>query len=172
MILNWSVPKDISPLLVIVFFFPEASYLIAWRTKNVEKIRQYRIKNRSRIKKNYSKWLVKNKDKVKARQIKWYIKNRERLLKKSSEYAKNNSIRISERRRKYRIEHRERLLAGKAVYRAIKNGSLIRLPCVVCAKPKSEAHHDDYSKPLQVVWLCRAHHAKADVNRRNKENNL
>ena len=40
----------------------------------------------------------------------------------------------------------------------IKRGKLIRQPCEICATPKTEPHHDDYSKPLAVRWLCRQHH--------------
>jgi hypothetical protein len=42
--------------------------------------------------------------------------------------------------------------------RAIASGALVRQPCEVCGNPKVDAHHDDYSRPLDVRWLCRAHH--------------
>jgi len=32
------------------------------------------------------------------------------------------------------------------------------MPCEICGCEKSEAHHDDYSRPLDVRWLCRVHH--------------
>jgi hypothetical protein len=38
---------------------------------------------------------------------------------------------------------------------------LARQPCSVCGAMKVEAHHTDYSKPLEVVWLCKKHHAEA-----------
>lgn len=41
---------------------------------------------------------------------------------------------------------------------AVKSGVLVRRPCRECGATKVEAHHTDYSKPLDVVWLCRAHH--------------
>ena len=40
---------------------------------------------------------------------------------------------------------------------AIKNGKIMKQPCFVCGK-KAEAHHPDYSRPLDVVWLCPTHH--------------
>lgn len=43
----------------------------------------------------------------------------------------------------------------------IANGLLAKLPCEVCQTTKSvQAHHDDYSDPLNVRWLCVAHHAE------------
>jgi hypothetical protein len=45
--------------------------------------------------------------------------------------------------------------------RAIREGALTRKTCEVCGDPKSEGHHEDYSKPLDVVWLCRWHHTLA-----------
>lgn len=53
---------------------------------------------------------------------------------------------------------KEVILAHRAVDTAIKNGSLVRQPCEVCGADRVDAHHDDYSKPLQVRWLCRGHH--------------
>lgn len=41
---------------------------------------------------------------------------------------------------------------------AIRDGRLIPQPCEKCSDPGAEAHHDDYSKPLEVRWLCREHH--------------
>lgn len=43
---------------------------------------------------------------------------------------------------------------------AILKGRLTRGPCESCGSEKSEAHHPDYNKPLDVTWLCRACHAK------------
>ena len=44
---------------------------------------------------------------------------------------------------------------------AINNGTLERMPCEVCGEENVAAHHDDYTKPLEVRWLCRLHHAEA-----------
>lgn len=52
----------------------------------------------------------------------------------------------------------ERVKAREQVYCAIKSGKLIKKPCVVCGDRDSCAHHEDYAKPLCVVWLCRKHH--------------
>ena len=52
--------------------------------------------------------------------------------------------------------------AREAVGRAVRNGKMKRKPCVVCGETKSEGHHEDYSKPLDVIWLCRKHHKEAD----------
>ena len=63
--------------------------------------------------------------------------------------------------RKYYLKHkeknREKACARSAVYYAIKTGRLIKEPCF-CGEVKVQAHHDDYSKPLDVEWLCSKHH--------------
>lgn len=42
--------------------------------------------------------------------------------------------------------------------KAIKKGIITRQPCQVCGIEKVDAHHEDYTKPLDVLWLCRLHH--------------
>jgi len=39
----------------------------------------------------------------------------------------------------------------------VRRGKLERRPCEHCGRA-AQAHHGDYSKPLDVRWLCRAHH--------------
>jgi hypothetical protein len=54
----------------------------------------------------------------------------------------------------------ERRAAQVKVGNAIRNGKLIKSPCEVCGSLSTDAHHDDYSKPLDVRWLCKVHHAQ------------
>jgi len=50
--------------------------------------------------------------------------------------------------------------AGRLATYALANGTLIKQPCEVCNSKKSEMHHADYSKPLEVMWLCKEHNEK------------
>lgn len=42
----------------------------------------------------------------------------------------------------------------------LRRGKLIKQPCERCGDPDSQMHHDDYSLPLDVRWLCRPCHLK------------
>ena len=51
------------------------------------------------------------------------------------------------------------MAAHNAVARALRNGTIERMPCCMCGTAeKIHAHHDDYLKPLEVMWLCVTHH--------------
>jgi len=63
-----------------------------------------------------------------------------------------------EQQRKYRFRHPLKDAAHRILNQNIKTGHVKRQPCEVCGSLKSEGHHDDYSKPLDVKWLCLKHH--------------
>lgn len=48
--------------------------------------------------------------------------------------------------------------AVRQVRRAIAHGELVRQPCEKCGRSPAHAHHEDYSRPLEVQWLCPLHH--------------
>jgi ribosomal protein S27AE len=60
--------------------------------------------------------------------------------------------------RAWRSEDKRRSSAHVAVAKAIRNGALLPLPCIRCGEQKSLAHHEDYDKPLEVMWLCQPCH--------------
>lgn len=60
------------------------------------------------------------------------------------------------RRKKYPEKERARRLIG---YR-IRAGILKPMSCEICGNKKTEAHHDDYLKPLDIRWLCFKCHRK------------
>ncbi|HSW70351.1 MAG TPA: hypothetical protein VLH77_00030, partial [Gammaproteobacteria bacterium] len=64
----------------------------------------------------------------------------------------------------YKQRYPHKIKAVAAVGRAIRNGILKRQECLLCKKfyKKSvlaQAHHSDYRKPLEVIWLCPLHHS-------------
>lgn len=51
------------------------------------------------------------------------------------------------------------VIANYTLNNAIRRGRIERGPCEVCGTTENvHGHHDDYSKPLDVRWLCRDHH--------------
>lgn len=63
-------------------------------------------------------------------------------------------------RRRYQSdpEHRRKHKARVAVRKALIRGTIEKGPCEGCGDSNSQAHHDDYEKPLIVRWLCRNCH--------------
>lgn len=56
--------------------------------------------------------------------------------------------------------------AHMALRSGLRRGLVVPQPCEVCGEPRAEAHHPDYDRPLDVVWLCRPHHKAAHAQER------
>jgi len=63
--------------------------------------------------------------------------------------------------------NKEKTYAHSRVQSAIKWGILTKENCVICDDPKSQGHHEDYSKPLDVIWLCQSHHRQRHEELKN-----
>lgn len=75
-----------------------------------------------------------------------------------------NQIRL--RNINYRLKYPQKKIATDAVNNAIRDRRMEKKPCEVCFSLDSEAHHEDYSKPLDVIWFCPKHHAERHVELR------
>lgn len=56
------------------------------------------------------------------------------------------------------LRYPEKVVARKKLNYAVKKGIILKEPCLVCGCMNSQAHHEIYSLPLEVVWLCSLHH--------------
>ena len=62
-----------------------------------------------------------------------------------------------EGQKKYQKANPEKIKAHNVVNNAVAVGRLKKEPCR-CGEIKVEVHHEDYSKPFNVEWLCTKHH--------------
>jgi ribosomal protein S27AE len=84
-----------------------------------------------------------------------YELNKEKRKKLVRLYNKKNKEKISLRRKE---KYKQKDWAREKVRRALKNKLLTKKSCKKCGEWEVQAHHKDYSKPLDVVWLCRKCH--------------
>ena len=84
-------------------------------------------------------------------------------------YNAHHTETIREIARQTRKDHPEWVRAHKAVAYALKTGKLTRSPtCQHCGKKRfTHAHHDDYQRQLDVLWLCARCHRQLHVERAN-----
>jgi hypothetical protein len=73
---------------------------------------------------------------------------------------------VAEYHRRFFERNPDRFEVKRIVKNALRQGVLIKQPCEVCGDPKTQGHHDDYSKPLSVRWLCQKHHW--DIHRQER----
>ena len=91
-------------------------------------------------------------------------KNKKKISERIKEYTKQPEVRerINERFREYRQdpEFAKREKARGMVNKRVQSKKIIRPnKCSVCKEDKRvEAHHEDYDKPLEVIWVCKECH--------------
>ena len=98
----------------------------------------------------------------KGRATRKRYENSEKGKTTKKQYSSSERGKVSRQKAQARFKSTEH---GKLVRRAhhvvkyaIKNGQMVRGPCVVCGDPNTEKHHPDYTKPLETVDLCHCHH--------------
>lgn len=79
------------------------------------------------------------------------------------QWRRDNPDQCREHQRKHiathRKRHQDRAIARQKITWLLKSGKLTPGPCIVCGTTEDiQAHHPDYSKPPDVVWICRPHH--------------
>ena len=57
-----------------------------------------------------------------------------------------------------RERHPEHYKARVILNHAIRDRRIVKKPCEVCGCEKTQGHHGDYSRPLDVQWFCFKHH--------------
>ena len=92
-----------------------------------------------------------------AKKIRAYKRKFNKLWRKKNGYH-------NEENSKKRHPRKER--ARYEVQKAVQRGDLKKEPCIVCGNKKSQGHHENYNKPLEVIWLCALHHREVDDGRR------
>ena len=84
-------------------------------------------------------------------------KNRDKLLASQYKRRSNPTHEDSQKRK-----------AWNALYYAVRKGRVTKAKsCQLCGSTENiQGHHNDYNKPLQVMWVCQKCHAKLDDIRR------
>ena len=90
----------------------------------------------------------------------FYLKNKNQQYPSRSEaYRGKNKDKAIQSMAKYRKNNPEKVICRSIYAGAIRAGRLQRQPCEVCKTTKNiHGHHGDYTKPMQVNWLCAKHH--------------
>jgi hypothetical protein len=110
------------------------------------------------------------------------IEGRGKYCSTSCRASGGNRLRVGEKNAKWRggvsrVHYRykkrfaekspEKVRAHRKVAYEIQMGRLTRKPCTVCATTvRVHAHHDDYSKPLQITWMCQPCHNRQHAEAR------
>lgn len=117
------------------------------RLKNLERIRAY-DRERGRLPHRLKANRLRNRigDK-KTNNKKWYLEHKAKILEKQRIWRKNN-----------RLQYCARGMLDNAV----RDKRIIKPEiCSVCGdKTKLHGHHEDYYKPLDVIWVCVSCHGK------------
>lgn len=99
----------------------------------------------------------------------WRVKELRRCREKSAKARANGTASPvkPETSKRWRERNPEKYRAHCIVNNAVRTGKLEKKRCW-CGK-KAQAHHADYSKPLEVEWLCHEHHMQQHAKEHERE---
>lgn len=82
----------------------------------------------------------------------WIERDRKKREARDPEFLKRQ--REATKRYASKPENRIKIKARGKIKHLCRVGKVTRGSCEKCGEPNAHAHHEDYSKPLDVRWLC------------------
>jgi hypothetical protein len=123
----------------------------------------HKIEAHERFKRNYRL----NREAILAYQAAYYDANSAKVQERIKSYQVSNITAVTERIKKYarhyRANYPQHYLCHMILGNAVRSGKIIKPEeCSECHQilRRIDAHHEDYSKPLEVVWLCHKCHMR------------
>ena len=104
------------------------------------------------------KWRMAHPERARELARKYNEKRRDKTIALKREWRKNNPEMVRAQHSEWVENNPEKYAAHTALNTAIAAGRITRPGACVCGNNKLEAHHEDYSRPLDVDWLCRNCH--------------
>lgn len=98
----------------------------------------------------------------------YYQSNRGKLTIQEYQQSDKRKAYRKEYQASFRIRKPEVIKAYNEVNKAVKSGKLIKQPCH-CGETKVGGHHEDYSRPLDVIWLCSKHHGELEKSNKKSQ---
>jgi hypothetical protein len=102
------------------------------------------------------RWRRLNKESVRLTKERYKEKNKERLALYRETWLLSNAQKMDKYRNGWDIRNREKYLAHRVIANKIYRGVIVKPDkCEECETiGVVHGHHDDYSKPTKVKWLC------------------
>lgn len=89
----------------------------------------------------------------------WFKEYRKRYPQKWRDYRKKWREKNGHDYLRYKVDYPEKYKAHQIVKHAVRIGFLKKKNCKDCGATKVQAHHNNYDKPLIVIWLCQSCHS-------------
>jgi hypothetical protein len=132
-----------------------------WKMRNPEHDRQYRLSHTAQIRERKHRWYLKHRERVEEKARIWHLAHPGAHAESVRKWQKSHPKKLYEIAQAWRGRNRVKLRAHSIKQRALESGLLVcPTGCQNCGSSvvRLDAHHPDYSKPIEVTWLCRKCH--------------
>lgn len=128
--------------------------------KRAEYAAKYRASRREEARERTRRWVEANKQRSLESNRKYYLEHREERIAQIREYSKTEAGQLTRRRSWLKTVKNdpEAYHAQNLFKAAVRRGKISRQGCSVCGDINAQGHHEDYSKPYEVIWFCDYHH--------------
>lgn len=137
--------------------------------------REYVKRNAEHIKAVRKVRNARNPEPARLRAKVWRLENPERNAESTKKWKSDNPERWYESAKKWYLANPEKKKVHRQLRKAVLKGEVIKVnTCQACGviDARIEGHHPDYSKPLEVIWLCRSCHQRLHARQRLTEQTL